>query len=189
MTADLSLLNPAFKNSVEKLIQNCLAREVYMHPIEGLRTLEKQAMYWRQSRTIKEINSKISELETKQAHFLASIISNIGPQYGSYVTNAIPGLSWHQWGKAVNCIWIAGGKAVWDIDFKINGVNGYLVYAEEAKKLGLNAGAYWQTFKNFAHVQSEMEDNLLEVYTLTEINNEMEKLFKGNLKKSLYSIL
>ena len=66
----------------------------------------------------------------------------VGPQKGDPVTNAIPGLSWHQWGEAVDCFWVVNNKAVWDLETVVNGLNRFMVYANEAKKLGLDAGLF-----------------------------------------------
>ena len=41
----------------------------------------------------------------QKANFLASVLDGVGPQHGPHVTNALPGLSWHQWGEAVDCFW------------------------------------------------------------------------------------
>lgn len=35
----------------------------------------------------------------------------------------------------------------------ITKLNGYAVYAEEAKKLNLESGYYWKVFKDTSHVQ------------------------------------
>ena len=178
MAADLELLLPDFRDSVKELIRICEEREVIMRPIEGLRFPEKQAIYWRQSRTREEIERRIAILRNAGAPFLANVLVSVGPQHGKHVTNAIPGLSWHQWGEAVDCVWIVEGRAVWDVESRVNGVNGYLVYAEEAQRLGLNAGAFWRTFKDFPHVQLREDSSPRSVMSLQEIDAVMTTRFQ-----------
>jgi hypothetical protein len=62
-----------------------------------------QAKLWRQSRGRDEVEAKIEALRRDGAAYLADILEEVGPQRtGSWRTNAIPGLSWHQLGKAVD---------------------------------------------------------------------------------------
>lgn len=153
MAADLGLLVPDFGKTCRELIKNCQARGIEMRPNEGLRNPWTQAKYWRQSRSIQEINSRIAKLKAAGAPFIAHMIDSVGPQHGPPVTNAVPGASWHQWGEALDCFWVVDGHAEWSTKKKINGLNGYRTYAEEAKKLGLEAGGYWSSIKDWPHVQ------------------------------------
>ena len=173
MASDLNLLIPEFRVKVEQLLENCQCRGVIMKPCDTLRDPYTQARLWRQSRSKAVIQKKINELKEKGAPFLAHCIESVGPQSGLHVTNAIPGLSWHQWGEAVDCYWSAKGKVVWDQNVKFDGLNGYKVYAEEAKKLGLNSGYYWARMKDDPHVQWRYISNPLMVYYLETIDEQM----------------
>ena len=174
----LESLEDDFQLLAEILIDNCLKRRIKMIPYFGIRTPYKQAELWRQSRSTAEINRKIRFLESKDAKYLAHCIDSVGPQYGGTVTNAIPGLSWHQWGLALDCFWELRGKAEWSISaHDASGLNGYLVYASEAKKLGLTAGGYWQSLKDWPHVQAKKQSNPLRAYSYAEISEIMEKRF------------
>ena len=153
MAMKLSDLVPEFRGKVDQLVANCAARDVRMVPTDGVRTPWQQAVYWRQSRSVVEIRAAIDMLKNDGAPFLAAILDSIGPQSGEEVTKALPGNSWHQWGEAVDCFWEVDGAAEWSTTKKIGGVNGYVVYAEEAKKLGLTAGFNWKIFKDPPHVQ------------------------------------
>ena len=72
-----------------------------------------QAILRRQSRSTQEIHDKIQELKSKGAHFIVNCLESVGSQAGRHVTNAIPGLSWHQWGESLDCFWLIDGKAEW----------------------------------------------------------------------------
>ncbi len=177
MPADLSALLPAFRIRVEDLVAACLQRGVEMRPYMALRDPREQARLWRQSRAREEIERRIGELRLGGAAFLAHCLESAGGQNGAHVTSAIPGLSWHQWGEAVDSFWVVGGRAEWSTTRKIAGVNGYQVYAEEASKLGLDAGGLWRRFKDWPHVQLRPSASPLGAMNLTEIDAEMRRRF------------
>src|SRR5215831_5272277 len=153
MPADLSQLVPAFATKVQQLLDNCSQRNVIMRPYFSIRDPFTQGKFWRQSRSAEEIQKKIADLKSKGADFLAFCIESVGPQSGPPITNAIPGLSWHQWGEAVDCMWVVNGQSEWSTTKKVNGQNGYAVYAEEANKLDLTPGGLWKKLKDWPHVQ------------------------------------
>jgi peptidoglycan LD-endopeptidase CwlK len=175
MAADLSLLVPEFQNKVEQLLENCLQKGVEMRPYEGLRSPFVQAKYWRRSRTKEQIDQKINELKSAGANYLAYCLESVGPQQGKLATGVIPGYSWHQWGEAVDCFWVVNGEAVWDLKTLVRGVNGYKVYADEAKKIGLEAGLFWQDFVDAPHVQMRRLANPGKIYSVNEINDAMKE--------------
>lgn len=179
MSQDLNDLIPAFKAQVEQLLSECESSDYPMRQFFTLRTPFEQGKLWRQSRSKQQVEQKINELRTSGADFLAHCIESVGSQNGRHVTNAIPGLSWHQWGEAVDCFWLIDGNAEWSTRRKINGVNGYTNYANIAKSLGLTAGGFWSSFKDWPHVQLRKESNPVKVFSLQEINREMADRFGG----------
>ena len=148
-----------------------------MVPSETIRSPFLQAKYWCQSRSVSEIDTAITELRQKKANFLVSCIEAVGPIEGPKITNALPGYSWHQWGEALDCFWQVNGKANWDCDMLVNGLNGYQVYAAEAKKLGLDAGFFWTSIKDAPHVQYREAGSPSVLYSLREINDIMEQIY------------
>lgn len=177
MAADLTKLTPAFRTSVTTLLTRCAARRIVMRPYFTIRAPQEQGKLWRQSRSIEEINAKILMLEQSGAPFLARCIKQAGPQHGDPVTNAVPGLSWHQWGEALDCFWLVDGEAEWSSKKLINGQNGYRVYAEEAVKLRLTAGGYFASLKDWPHVQLRAAASPLATKTLPEIDAAMKLKF------------
>ncbi len=178
MSRDLDDLEPGFKLKTEELLTACDDSGYPMRQFFTLRSPFEQGKLWRQSRSTKQIENKLSELNSKGAHFLAHCIESVGPQNGRHVTNAIPGLSWHQWGEAVDCFWLVDGNAEWSTRKKIGGINGYANYADIAKSMGLDAGGLWRSFKDWPHVQLRSESNPSKVFSLEEINSEMESKFR-----------
>lgn len=130
-----------------------------MVPNESVRSPSQQAIYWRQSRSTIEINQAIAMLRSRGASYLTEVLEGVGPQHGDEVTRVLPGNSWHQWGEAVDCFWEVDGHAEWSTTKKINGINGYQVYAQEATNLGLTPGLLWPRFKDAPHVQLRADDN------------------------------
>ncbi len=179
MAIDESILVPAFRDKLHELLAACREQGVEMRPYFGIRTPLEQAKLWRQSRTKEQINLKIAELTAAGAPFLADCIATAGPQNGAPVTNAIPGLSWHQWGEAADCVWIVAGKTEWSTQKKVEGINGYVHYAQQAKGARLDAGGLWKSFKDWPHVQLRGASSPLKIMSLADIDRVMKERFGG----------
>lgn len=174
---DLNTLTPEFHTKVTQLLANCDKLGYHLVPTYAIRTPLEQGVLWRQSRSAAEINYEIQSLQHNGCDYLANCIIKAGPHSGPHVTNAIPGLGYHQWGTAIDCVWMVNGKEEWSETRIYNGHNGYMVYAAEAKKLGLNPGAYWVSIKDFPHVQLSPYASPLADHTLKQVNDKMAKLF------------
>ncbi|MCD6526312.1 MAG: M15 family metallopeptidase [Desulfuromonas sp.] len=177
MSRDLNDLLPEFKTQVEQLLARCEASGYPMRPFFTLRTPFEQGKLWRQSRSRQQVERKIEELSRDGAVFLAHCIESVGPQNGRHVTNAIPGFSWHQWGEAVDCFWLLDGDAEWSTRRQLNGINGYGNYAGIAKSMGLTAGGFWSSFKDWPHIQLRRESNPGRNFILQQINQQMADRF------------
>lgn len=180
MAADLNLLVPELKSKVLTLQKNCSAFGPEMRANTGLRDPFVQGRLWRQSRSIEEIKSQIGQFKSQGAFFLAHCIESVGPQHGKHVTDTPPGISWHQWGEAIDFFWLVDGEAMWSTTKLIDGHNGYKVLADEAEKLGLTAGGHWNKFKDWPHIQLRKESNPAKLHLVKEIDTEMQKRF-GNM--------
>jgi hypothetical protein len=179
MAADFNLLVPELSSKAHQLIDACKKRGVDMRANIGLRDPFEQGKLWRQSRSIEEITTMIDKLRAKNAPFLAHCIDFVGAQHGDHVTDTPPGISWHQWGEALDFFWLVEGKAEWSTQRLINGANGYKVLAEEAEILGLTAGGHFKQFKDWPHVQRPSANNAANVHPIEEINSLMEKRFSS----------
>ena len=177
MSRDLNDLTPNFKPKVEELIRLTNEAGYPMRPFFTLRSPFEQAELWRQSRTIEQINSKITEFENAGADFLVHCLQSVGPHHGAHVTNAPPGYSWHQWGEAVDCFWLVDNKAEWSSRKKINDNNGYRVYADIATSLGLNAGGFWHSIKDWPHVQLRKNASPRSAFSISQVNEQMSRQF------------
>lgn len=176
MTNPLDGLDPAFARALAALLKDCAAVGVVMHPYFGVRDPVEQGRLWRQSRITSEINREIAKLMAEGAPFLARCIADAKASEGKWATNAVPGLSWHQWGLAMDCIWMRKGKG--SFDTSIDGANnGYLVYATKAPAHGLTSLA---SIGDHDHVQIPAESSPLHRYTIKQIDAAMAAKFKGD---------
>lgn len=178
MAIPLTDLDEAFREKMQSLLAALDAIGVEMRPYFGVRTPEEQAILWRQSRSREEISAAIARLRSGGADFLADILRDVGPRHGPHVTNALPGLSWHQWGEAVDCFWAVNGVAEWSSTKLVDGINGYRVYATKAKELGLEAGGFWSSLKDWPHVQLRRAGSPASAgMTLAEIDEQMRNRY------------
>lgn len=181
MSRDIEALEDGFRGQIQELLAQCSALGIEMRPFHTLRDPFEQARLWRQSRSTSEILAKLKQLRRNGAPFLAHVIESVGPQHGAPVTNAIPGLSWHQWGEAIDCYWLLRNRAEWSANKQATlsdgrKLNGYRLYAELAVGSSLTAGGHWRRLKDWPHVQrrsAEVED----YYTLPEIDAAMQARF------------
>jgi peptidoglycan L-alanyl-D-glutamate endopeptidase CwlK len=182
---DLALLDPAFAEAVKEVIQKTQARGVTMVPFFTIRGPGVQAKLWCRSRTPQQIAEEKRKMTLAGAAWLATLLRE---DYGvghpkrdpnlptSRITNALPGQSWHQWGDAVDCfVQDNKGQPIW------SGTHiGYQVYGDEAKKLGLNAGVFWQSFPDAVHIQRQVAGSPLSAgMNWAQIEEEMKKRYKA----------
>jgi len=171
MAASLHDLTQEFQPIVEQLLSDCHVRGVEMVPFFTIRDPFTQARLWRQSRSTDEVKTKIIQLRSDGATFLAHCLESVGPQSGRWATNAPPGLSWHQHGEAVDCFWKVDGQTEWDTEKRINGQNGYRVYEDQAVILGLTSLGH---IGDWAHVQLRSYPSPLNVMSIQEIDRQMK---------------
>lgn len=158
-------LNPSCIVSFTNLITACASKGCEVVPYFGLRTLEEQACLWRQSRSTSVIQLQIQKLRDANCNFLADVIVNVGPQKTApWATNAIPGLSWHNWGLAVD--FYVKHKNIGPADWN---AASYEILGQEAKKMGLRWGGDFSK-PDPGHVQINPKE-LPEVYDLKYIND------------------
>lgn len=149
-------LIPIVKDRFFQVQDICMSNGVDILLYCTLRTLEEQAILWRQSRSTKEINKRINILNKQGFDFLADIIIKVGPQYGPHVTNAYPGASWHNYGEAFDCVPTVHGKAIWN-----SRDPRWLIYGDAVKDAGLVWAGNWKSFKEYPHAQLSTYSNPL----------------------------
>jgi peptidoglycan L-alanyl-D-glutamate endopeptidase CwlK len=176
---DLKGLDPEFHGRVLKLIAGAYERGVVMIPVCGIRTVFDQAKAYRQSRSGAAIAAEAAKLRAQGAPFLAEALLSVGPQkgaLGAHVTKALPGLSWHQWGLAVDLAWSVDGKILWDLEKRVNGQNGYKATAELADDYGVfSGGKMWGW--DFPHFQAQSAGSPKGLHTMPAIDEAMRRKY------------
>ena len=181
---DPSLLDPGFRLSVDLARAACSRRGIEMRAFFCVRDLESQARLWRQSRSRSEIENGgtkstrvgLKHLRAAGCNYIADAIESVGPCSGPWRTNAFPGNSWHQWALAEDDYWLVNGSAIWSSRKKVNGLNGYKVWAEEAARVGLRSLG---KMGDWPHVQGPAESAPSRLYSLPQIDAAMRKRFGG----------
>ncbi len=171
MPIDFDLLNPDFSTKVKQLLINCKKRGANLFIYTYIRDPWQQVKLYRQSRTRTQINNTIKMLRSNKADFLAQVMEEVGPQYGRWASNSI--VSFHSLGEAIDSFVVDKGVAVW----RRSNI-GYLIYAEEAVKLGLTAG-YFFKHSDAVHVQMDNCSILQKYDNWQEIDRLMQIRFKG----------
>ncbi len=162
----IDLLEPEFKESIQQLLIKVKEMGYVLVPFFTLRNPWVQARLWRQSRTTTQINRAVGMLHNAKALFLSEVLASVGPQYGRWATNALPGQSWHQWREAVDCFVLENGKAVWNPNH-----TGYATWAKQALLMGLQPGHYWSR-RDSAHLQKRYEKVLTRL-SWVDVEKEM----------------
>lgn len=173
----LDSLKPEMSDKARALLDNCHQRGVTMQIDYTLRGPGVQAQLWCQSRVQKDIAAVADSLQSSGAPWLASLLKyDPDPsKRGKWVTNALPGASWHQYGLAMDAYAIdAQGRIVWNGDD-----SRYRIYADEAVKLGLVAGANWSRGRDCPHVQFPKESSPLSAgMSWAQIEEQMSLMFR-----------
>lgn len=169
----LDNLEPEFFNRLLETVELCKKYDTTVIPYQGIRTPHEQARLWRRGRTTAFIEQEIAGLRNNGAEYLASLIEQAGKQKGKRVTGAMPGYSWHQYGKACDFyVQDENEEPIWD-----SAHDGYQVLCECAEECGLVSGHRWK-MKDSVHVQMN-NNKIAQIYSLKEVDQEMKTRFNG----------
>lgn len=88
---------------------------------------------------------------------------------GQIVTNARKGLSYHNYGMAIDIVLIKDGKPLWDtkVDFDKDGKSDWLEIVQIFKEHGWEWGGDWG-FKDYPHFQKTLGYSVRQLLTLHE---------------------
>jgi peptidoglycan L-alanyl-D-glutamate endopeptidase CwlK len=162
MARALELLNSITKAKAENLQEVCECTTLIYCTV---RSAEKQARLWRQSRSLLEIMGKCQKFRERELGFLADVLENVGPQYGRHVTNACCGESYHQYGLAFDVVPLIHGKCDWKDNWAQIGV--------ATAKVGLEWGGSWTRFVDYPHCQDALGGNPLRIWTPNQVREKI----------------
>jgi hypothetical protein len=168
-------LDPDFAAKLATLLSDCRVKGYDFRISQGLRTPQKQAEYYCKwsDHPRAYVDAKVKKLKDAGAPWLASILASFRDIARSprWLTSALPGAGWHQWGLAADCYCYRNGKMVEDGDDPC-----YKYYAERATHLGLRAGLYF-THPDAGHVQAPAAATATDVYKWAFIDQAMKERF------------
>lgn len=182
MARDLASLDSDFRAAVEAVLASCAARGVVIQPYCWTRPPHEQARLWRRSRSGAAIQAAARKMRAAGAPWLASVLLDVGPQYGPWATGALPGLSWHQHDLAVDgCVVddddLDGDGSTTDALWSTTAIdrqaeaNGYAVWRQE----GLAHGLYIAVERDWPHLQARPEGSPLSLWSWPEIDAAMRE--------------
>jgi hypothetical protein len=168
-------LDPQFAAKLDTLLAECKAKGYDFRISQGLRTPQKQAEYYCKwdGHPPATIDAQVKKLKAAGAPWLASVLDKYRdiPRSSKWLTGALPGAGWHQWGLAADCYCYRNGKMVED-----GGDPCYKYYAERATLLGLRAGLYF-SHPDAGHVQAPSASTATDVYNWAFIDQTMKDRF------------
>lgn len=168
-------LDPTFAGKLTTLLARCRAKGLDFRVSQGLRPPAVQARYycsW-EKRSPADIDKVVARLRADGAPWLADLMAYYRdtPRRPEWLTNALPGAGWHQWGEAVDAYCYRDGEMVSN-----GGDPAYATYADLAEDLGLTAGLRF-TQPDPGHVQLRPQGGATALYSWDEIDTEMRKRF------------
>ncbi|MGO7335692.1 N-acetylmuramidase domain-containing protein [Rhizobium leguminosarum] len=168
-------LEPDFAFKLTALLNDCRAEGYDFRISQGLRTPQKQAEYYCKwdKHPPSDVDAKVKKLRDAGAPWIASILASYRDiaRSSKWLTGALPGAGWHQWGLGADCYCYRNGKMVED-----GGDDCYKFYAQRATKLGLRAGLYF-THPDAGHVQAPAAATATDVYNWAFIDWTMKERF------------
>ena len=159
----LNDLTPRMKEKALHVQLDCKKSGVELLIYCTLRSLEEQAIAYRQSRPYPVIAKKMLKLKMDGYGYLADIIEKVGPQSGPHVTNAAPGESWHNYKMAIDAVPVKNGKLLWEDD-----APEWEVYGNVVKMNSLTWAGSWRGWNEKPHAQLMETGNPLDVYDAVE---------------------
>ena len=168
-------LEPAFAGKLTTLLARCRAKGLDFRVSQGLRPPAVQARYYCSwdRRSPADIDKVVARLRADAAPWLADLMAYYRdtPRRPEWLTNALPGAGWHQWGEAVDAYCYRDGEMVSNGDDPA-----YATYADLAEDLGLTAGLRFSQ-PDPGHVQLRPQGGATALYSWDEIDTEMHKRF------------
>jgi hypothetical protein len=168
-------LEPAFAAKLSALLEACRSKGYNFKISQGLRTPQRQALYFCQwaKRSPAFIDGQAAELDDLGAPWTAGLLRGLRntPRQKQWQTSALPGAGWHQWGEAADCYCYRNGILV------ENGSDPcYKAYADLAREIGLTAGFYFSK-QDSGHVQLRSAGGADKIYAWPHIDEVMKERF------------
>jgi peptidoglycan L-alanyl-D-glutamate endopeptidase CwlK len=147
-------LTPDMVVMANEMLAMCEEAGIDILVYRTLCTTEEQAKIYRRGRPLSDIYNAAAKLDELYGRpDLKRILLGVGPQYGSRVTNAMPGQSPHNYGLAFDAVPLVSGKPVWDHATTEDEAL-WKRMASLGLKAGLAWGGAWRNFKDYPHFET-----------------------------------
>jgi peptidoglycan L-alanyl-D-glutamate endopeptidase CwlK len=167
----LDSVDKELQDKAKQLIELCQKKNILINVTSGLRTLDEQNKLWRRAFGTPYILSVIENLRKLHCDYLAHSIERIGIQpAGRLGTRLHGGLSWHNWGRA--------------LDFSVQDHQGCIIKIAEhpllkefgtlAKSVGLRWGGDFSS-PDPLHVQLDKKE-IPTIYTMQQIDAHFKRI-------------
>jgi peptidoglycan L-alanyl-D-glutamate endopeptidase CwlK len=145
-------LVPELQEKAFKVIEECKKQGVDLLIYCTFRSFEEQAFLYKKTRSEEEVRIRYPYLKSLNLDFIIEILEKVKVPFvtiaSRHVTYALPGQSWHNYGKAFDAVPIYNGKPLW----RTNNVE-WQIYGKIATKNSLEWGGNWKRFCEYPHVQ------------------------------------
>ena len=169
-------LDVDFAGKLSSLLSRCHDDDLDFKLSQAVRSPQVQAEYYCQweQRSPAQIDAAAKQLEDDGAPWLASLLRKNRdiPRSPDWLTSALPGAGWHQWGLAADCYCYRDGKMVKDGNDPC-----YKQYAAFATKLGLTAGYNFKKHQDSGHVQGPSAIDSTSIFKWAHIDAVMKARF------------
>jgi hypothetical protein len=167
MSRSLDDLKPEMKAKALNVKKYCELRGVDLLIYYTTRTLQEQAILFRQSfNDYSVVKRKMAKLESMGYDFLAKILKDVGSQpYMGWKTNAACGESFHNYGFAIDAVPCEGKECLWSYE---DNERQWDVYMDACENEGLFCGGRWVK-KDYPHAQFYEASNPLDIFTIAEV--------------------
>ena len=132
----MDLLNPDFRNALFDWVEELKKKNLYVQIKDTYISPLEQAKLWKSGHSDSDIDQKIEWLKRNKCECIAEMLADAYASVGPFVTNLLPGCSWHNWGKAAT---YNLRKTIEDRVFSIHNTE-FKVAVRLAQKCGLFTG-------------------------------------------------
>ena len=145
-------LDPNVAELARKHQVACLDRGVDLMIYCTLRDAQEQAALYAQGRTADQLRRQRARFTQRGLAVPAALLASVRPRpEARKLTNAAPGESLHQYGRAYDCVPIISGKPVWGTTGSAEAL--WKKVAAAGEGVGLEWAGRWTTFREMPHFQ------------------------------------
>lgn len=169
---DMNVLEAGFRQKVMLALREAMGQGFHFSAIASIRPAQEQAALWRSGRPWWDIEHQIAYLRSQNAPFIAQCIERATASSPAWQTDLLPGESWHQWGEAMDLVWVTEPGHPFD------DTSGYSALLAICLRLGLVAKYYRRPEGHAIHLQLRQDQK--PDLSWSHIDRRMQEMFPGD---------